>query len=85
VHLDASILITCLPCDSLQDGRVLQALVDSMEKGLIDFTLTDPLARVTQAMDIAEQRHSIPRLLDPTDIVTFLLIPIYAVPTTLTI
>lgn len=34
-----SSLMCC--CDSLQDGRVLQAIVDSLEKGLVNFKLVN--------------------------------------------
>ncbi|EFA84721.1 gelation factor [Heterostelium album PN500] len=58
--------------DSWCDGRVLSALTDSLKPGVLDFNSLsgDSYTDVNRAMDVALEAYEIPKIMDPTDMVS---------------
>ncbi|EGG21588.1 gelation factor [Cavenderia fasciculata] len=57
--------------DSWRDGKVLSALTDSLQPGVLDMnSLTgDAVTDVDRAMDVALEKYEIPKIMDPSDMV----------------
>eukprot|EP01113_Clastostelium_recurvatum_P018917 TRINITY_DN222_c0_g1_i3.p1 TRINITY_DN222_c0_g1~~TRINITY_DN222_c0_g1_i3.p1 ORF type:complete len:958 (+),score=357.35 TRINITY_DN222_c0_g1_i3:135-3008(+) len=58
--------------NSWLDGRALSALTDSLEPGVLPFESIsrDPFASTDRAMDVAQDSFDIPKIMDPSDMVS---------------